>query len=50
MAHQFMSASDAPASILDRQNAQAVCILYQSINQMLGCSRVRLSDEFGYGL
>ena len=50
MAHQFMGASDASTSILDREDAQAVSILYQSINQMLGCSRIRLSDEFGYGL
>jgi len=50
MAHQLVSASNATASILNRQNAQAVGIPYQSINQVLGRSRIRISDEFGYGL
>jgi hypothetical protein len=50
MAHQFMGASDASTSILDREDAQAVCIFYQSINRMLCRIRIRLSDEFGYGL
>jgi hypothetical protein len=50
MAHPFMGTSNAAASILSRKNAQIVCILYQSINQLLRRNRIRLSDEFGYGL